>query len=353
MRPALAWPPALKERLRLPPPRVAVGLMAALIVAIALLWLINLDARIRYSAIPSVEGNVPSKPIDEAAQVALFGLDSPAGRPPELLGERPDPAGPPVDADPALVEWQDGLALPRIADDGRRPLDVYARPFSPAVAGRPMIAIVVADLGLDAERLEQSVLLPGDVGLVHTPYASDLALWQRHARWHGHEVLLALGLQAADYPVSEFGPWALEPGEDPVEQRAGLQRVLARSDGFFGLAAESEAFGLAPEQFATIARELADRGLAFVELGEGRLRDAAASEGLAYVSAIGPLDDRPEADAIDAALSQLEAVALRDGRAVGYVQPYPLSFDRLWHWANTLEQKGISLVPVSHLLSQP
>ncbi len=243
MRPALAWPPALKELLRLPPPRVAVGLMAALIVAIVSLWLIDLDARVHYAAIPSIEGEVPTKPIDQAAQVALFGLDSPAGLPPELLGERPDPAGPPVDADPALIEWQDGLALPRIADDGRRPLEVYARPFSPAVAERPMIAIVVADLGLDAERLEQSVLLPGAVGLVHTPYAANLAHWQRHARWHGHEVLLALGLQAADYPVSDFGPWALEPVDDPVEQRAGLQRVLARSDGFFGLAAESEAFG--------------------------------------------------------------------------------------------------------------
>lgn len=350
MRQALTWPSALLGRLRLPSPRIAGGVMAALIIAIALLWLVNLDAKLRYSAVPSVEGMVPSLPIDEPTQVALFGLDSPAGQPAELLGERPDPTGPPVDADPMLIEWRDGLALPRIADDGRRPLDVYARPLSGPAAGRPLIAIVVSDLGLDAERLEQSVLLPGVVSLVHTPYAANLALWQRHARWHGHEALLALGLQAADYPTSDFGPWALDPVDEPGEQLASLQRLLARSDGFFGLAAKSEAFGLAPERFAPIAEALADRGLAFVELGDARLRDQATAHGLAYASAIGPLDDLPEPAAIDAALGTLEQAALREGRAVGYIQPYPLSFDRLWHWAQTLEEKGFALVPVSHLL---
>ena len=246
-----------------------------------------------------------------------------------------------------------GLALPRIADDGRQPLAVYARPLSAPAADRPMIAIVVTDLGLDSERLEQSTLLPGAVSLVHTPYAAHLAAWQRHARWHGHEVMLALGLQAAGDPTSDFGPWTLDPLDDEIEQRVGLERILARGEGFFGLAAESGTFGGAPERFAAIAALLAERGLGFLELGDTRLATAAAAQGLAYASAIGPLDDVAEPDAIDAALGRLELAALNDGRAIGYVQPYPLTFDRLWHWARTLEGKGIALVPVSHLLAEP
>lgn len=350
---ALAWPPVLIGRLRLPSLRIAMGLMLALIVAIAILWLIDLKATVRYSSVPAVEGMVPSIALTKLEQVALFGLDDPVGPPPSLAGERPDIAGPPVDPDPALVEWHDGAALPRIADDGRRPLDVYARPLSTPVADRPMIAIVVTGLGLDAERLEQSALLPGALSLVHTPYAAHLGPWQRHARWHGHEVMLALGLQAADEPASDFGPWTLDPLDDEVEQRAGLERILGRSEGYFGVAAASGMFGRKPERFAAIAASLAERGLGFIELGDARLAAEATAQGLAYQSAEGPLDDVAEPDAIDAALGRLELAALSDGKAVGYVQPYPLTFDRLWHWARTLEEKGIALVPVSHLLAEP
>jgi len=328
------------------------GLMAALLVAIAILLFIDLKATVRYSSVPAVEGMVPSVAITKPEQVALFVLDSPVAAPPSLAGERPDIAGPPVDPDPALIEWHDGAALPRIADDGRRPLAVYARPLSAPVADRPMVAIVVTGLGLDSERLVQSTLLPGAVSLVHTPYAANLGPWQRHARWHGHEVMLALGLQAADDRTSDFGPWTLDPLDGEVEQLVGLERILARSEGFIGVAAESGTFGRAPERFAPIAAALAERGLGFVELGDTRLATEATAHGLAYVSATGPLDEVTEPDAIDAALGRLELAALSDGRAVGYVQPYPLTFNRLWHWARTLEEKGIALVPVSHLLAE-
>ena len=45
--------------------------------------------------------------------------------------------------------------------------------------------------------------------------------------------------------------------------------------------------------------------------------------------------------------------ALVLGRALAYAQPYPLTFDRLWHWAQGLEAKGIRLVPVSRFLAEP
>ena len=348
---ASVWPPALIGRFRRPSLRLAIGGMLALLLAIAGLWLIDLNATVRYSSVPAVEGMVPAVPITEPEQVALFGLDSPVGAPPSLTGERPDSAGPPVDAVPALLEWQDGTALPRIADDGRRPLVAYARPLAAPAVGRPMIAIVVTGLGLDAERLEQSALLPGAISLVHTPYAAHLGPWQRYARWHGHEVMLALGLQPADDSTSDLGPWTLDPPDGEAALLDGLERVLARSEAYVGVAAESGSFGRAPEQFAPLAASLAQRGLGFIELGDTRLATEAAAQGLAYASAVGPLDDITEPDAIDAALGRLESKAVSEGTAIGYVQSYPLTFDRLWHWARTLEEKGIALVPVSHLLA--
>ncbi len=330
---------------------IIAGLGAALGLALGAAWLLGIEAPLRYDTVPRIEGSVPAEAIGHPEQVALFGLDSPVAPPPQVSGESTDAAAPPLDADTALIDWQDGMPLPRIADDGREARRVYARSLPATVADRALIGIVVVDLGLDAERLEQSVMLPGVIGLAHTPYAAHLAGWQRHARFHGHEVLLELPLEAADHPSSAFGPWALRPGAAAELQVGLLERVLGRSEAYFGLVSASEAFSAVPEDFAPIAAAIAGRGLGFVELGDDRLAEVAAAAGLAYASASGPLDRVPEAGAIDAALGQLEGTALRDGLAVGFVQSYPLTFDRLWHWSRGLDSKGISLVPVSHLLT--
>lgn len=335
------------------PGLVVVGLAAALALAVAGGWLLGIEAPLRYDELPEIEGAVPSRALAPPERVALFGLDTPAAPPPPLLGERPDSAGPPLDADPELLDWADGIALPRLAADGREARRVYARAVPATVAERALIGIVVVDLGLDAERLQQSVMLPNTIGLAHTPYAAHLAAWQRHARFFGHEVLLELPLEAAEHPLSDLGPWALPPTATAEAHELLLERVLGRSEAYFGLAAASEAFASRPERFAPIAAAIAGRGLGFVELGEDRLAGVAAAAGLAYASAVGPLDVVPEAGAIDAELGRLEGAALRDGVAVGYVQAYPLTFDRLWHWSRTLDSKGISLVPVSQLLVAP
>jgi|GEM_PF-1801433 len=335
------------------PGMVIGGLVGGTALVVVAGWLFGIEAPLRYDTVPEIEGSLPAQALGPRQRVALFGLDTPASSPPDLLGDPADFAGPPLDADPDLIDWQDGVALPRIAADGREAREVYARAVPASVAERALIALVVVDLGLDAERLEQSVLLPKAVGLTHTPYAAHLAAWQRHARFHGHEVLLELPLEAADHPTSDFGPWALRP-QTPADRRDQLLRqVLGRSEAYFGLAAASEAFAAVPERFAPIAEALAGRGLGFVELGDDRLAEVAAASGLGYVSATGPLDAVPEASAIDAALGRLEGAALRDGVAVGYVQSYPLTFDRLWHWSRTLDSKGISLIPVSRLLAAP
>lgn len=343
-------PPGFDWRSPRQPLMLAAAIVAGTLLTAAGAWLAGLHAPLRYASLPLVEGAVPVEPIDPPRQVAIFGLDSPMSPPPALRGPAEDPAAPRLDADRALLEWRDGLALPRIAEDGRRPLEAYARAAGPLADGHVEVAVVVVDLGLDAARLEQSVLLPGPISLAHTPYAAHLAGWQRHARWHGHEVVLELPLQAADYPSSDFGPWALAPDDPPAQQVADLQHIMGRSEAYVGLAGAGEAFAARPDDFRAIAAALAARGLGFIELGDDNLAAPAAAVGLGYASAMGPLDAVPEAAAIDAELGRLETEALRSGRALGFAQPYPLTFDRLWHWARGLEGRGITLVPASRML---
>ena len=47
---------------------------------------------------------------------------------------------------------------------------------------------------------------------------------------------------------------------------------------------------------------------------------------------------------------KLEQLAKKKGQAIGVGFPYPVTLERISHWAVKLNAKGIDLVPVSALL---
>ena len=67
--------------------------------------------------------------------------------------------------------------LPRVADDGTRPADAFARPVKP-IPGKPnapRIAIVVGGLGIGASGTNDAISkLPGAVTLAFASYGADL-----------------------------------------------------------------------------------------------------------------------------------------------------------------------------------
>ena len=113
----------------------------------------------------------------------------------------PPPVSPGATPDPALVEETPAGKLPIVGRDGREPWQVYARHFD-ATDRRPVVAIVIAGLGLDQAATREAVeRLPPAVTLAYSPYASDLAVAIAAARKAGHEVLLGLPMEPADYPA--------------------------------------------------------------------------------------------------------------------------------------------------------
>jgi hypothetical protein len=58
----------------------------------------------------------------------------------------------------------------------------------------------------------------------------------------------------------------------------------------------------------------------------------------------------PAKDLIDAELAALEKIAIQRGSALGTSGSYPITIERVKVWAQTLEQKGLALVPVSALV---
>src|SRR6185312_13826581 len=134
--------------------------------------------------------------------------------------DKPLYAGHALIADPALIENSPAGPLPRIADDGRKPMTAYA---APAAAGKLRIAIVVSGLGLGAKATGAALAgLPAAVTLGFAPYAGDVQHWVSQARGLGHEVLLEVPMEPFDFPDSDPGPHTLRAGAD---EDGNIQRL--------------------------------------------------------------------------------------------------------------------------------
>jgi polysaccharide deacetylase 2 family uncharacterized protein YibQ len=254
----------------------------------------------------------------------------------------------PAPAAASLTEDGPYGPLPRIARDGRRPFLAYALPFN-FEDPRPKVAIMVLGLGLQAESIEAALRLPGKVSLHFTPYAADLAALFERARRAGHEVLLDLPMEPLDARASDPGPQALRTENSSAENLKRLSWVLARAPGYVAVAGGGARFAASPAALPVLD-VLAQRGLAMIELGSGELATGARAVGLPYASVATAIDADPSSLAIDHALAALEAEALRRGSALGVVEGYPVSLERLRLWAATLEDKGLALAPVSALV---
>jgi polysaccharide deacetylase 2 family uncharacterized protein YibQ len=263
------------------------------------------------------------------------------------------PAGEPLAAapDPQLIETRAGLGLPRIGAGGRRPWQVYARPFD-FRDDRPRLVVIATGFGLSRTASESAIVrLPAPVSLALDAYAGDAARWAARARQDGHEVLLALALEPADPLHVDPGPRALLSALSAAENARRLDAVLAAATGYVGVVASGGgAFVADAERLRPILAAVQGRGLMLVDATFATARPAmrlAGTMGLPRVEADLVLDDVPQAAAIDARLGALEAIARTRGVAVGLCGLDPGTLKRLAAWWPGLADRNFTLAPAS------
>jgi len=282
---------------------------------------------------------VPDAPVEEAAV-------DPVDIPVQLAPSR---------ADMLLEKTAAGL-LPRVAEDGTKPWQYYARPF-PQDDARPRIAIVMTDLGLSATATDNAIdRLPGAVTFAFVPGVSGLQAMIDRARTDGHEALLTVPMEPVGYPRNDPGPGTLLLEFSDERNRERLHGAMAAATGYVGLTSTTgTAFLSRAANLQPVLAEVHRRGLVFVDA-----RPVADSQATRLASQLGlpravsdVLIDRVASSAgIDAQLKELERLALANGAAVGYAQTYPVTVERLATWAAGLREKGIVLAPVTAVVNR-
>ncbi len=155
-------------------------------------------------------------------------------------------------------------------------------------------------------------------------------------------------MEPLDYPDTDPGPYTLVANTQGVEITHRMEWLLSRATGFFGV---TNSFGgrfLSQEKpMAVFSQVLRQRGIAFIDDGQGAGRGGDLHRASAAVRIDGNLDSA----AIDGQLLALEAQALQKGGAVGVGAGYPLTVTQVQSWAAAARDRGYALAPASALMT--
>jgi polysaccharide deacetylase 2 family uncharacterized protein YibQ len=238
------------------------------------------------------------------------------------------------------------------------PLRAWQQYAVPAAAadGRPRIAIVIDDVGVNVPTSRRAVELPGPLTISLMTYAMNLSQLAEAARAGGHELLLHVPMEPEAGDVDP-GPNVLIGDAPREELQQRIRWALDRVPGVVGINNHmGSRFTANRTAMDALMAELARRGLLFLDsMTTGHSVGKAASKvaGVPYLARDVFLDNDPDVAAVRARLRELEAVARKDGSAIAIAHPKPGTLQALREWLPTMEERGLVLVPLTALVAQP
>jgi polysaccharide deacetylase 2 family uncharacterized protein YibQ len=266
---------------------------------------------------------------------------------PKYTESEPGQTRPTLDEKPRAAKPQQLAAAASGVQTWRR----NAVPFAD-LNSRPLVAVVIDDVGLDRPRSRRAWELPGPLTMSFLPYAKDLGEQARIARARGHELMLHLPMEPNGR--NDPGPHALLVSLSDSELRQRTNAALDSFDGYVGvnnhMGSRFTAFRPGME---TVLRLFRSRGLMFLDsrTTAQSVGDQVAQEmGLPGIVRHVFLDDDESLDAVRRRLAETEAVARRQGFVVAIGHPHEATLQALAEWLPGLQAKGLALAPATAVL---
>jgi polysaccharide deacetylase 2 family uncharacterized protein YibQ len=266
------------------------------------------------------EGTPSARAYEEALPQEIFVPDEE----PRIRVATPSPA--PVAAQKPQPTPPELTALPE------RPLPPWRRHAVavPDTGARPVIALVIDDMGMDRKRSARVIGLKGPLTLSYLAYADGLDGQTAAARTAGHELLLHIPMEPGSKLVDP-GPNVLLRGMKSAELKRRLKWSFDRFGSYVGV------YNHMGSKFTADATAMVGRVLA-------------RRMGVPFLERNVFLDHENDVAAINARLAEVEKLALRKGKAIAIGHPREATIRALGTWLDAIEAKGFQLVPLTALL---
>ncbi len=277
----------------------------------------------------------PKPPIVEAPEQALVPETTPGENPvPKSIADLVKK----VEKQEAIPNWQKFAAAAPVV-----------------LVQKPMIAIVIDDLGVDQKRSERMVDMIGPLTLAFLPYAKNLPVITGRASRLGHELMVHVSMEPKS-TKADPGPNALLVGLDEKAIRSRIDWALSQFDGYVGINNHmGSKFTEDTPGMEVVMSELKARELLFLDsrtTNHSVGASLAAKAGIPHISRNIFLDHKNSVKEINKQLKLLENFAKRNGWAVGIGHPREPTLKALANWLPKLEQKGFTLVPLTTLIKK-
>lgn len=260
-----------------------------------------------------------------------------------------------------LLETSPAGRLPRVAGNGCMPWLAYAGEFDHLDRQRPRLGIAVIGIGLNQGLTQKAIeTLPPATTLVFVPETPNLDRWIQRARERGMEALLLMPSQNPQ-GAHEPGMPPLQKSLPPAENVGRLRAVLAKAQGYVGVALLPSPVLEDRATISPVLAEIRDRGLLVLEFerwnGKSQVHAISREMGIPYSTDIdSPIawvdrfdtDDRQTtARDVDNGLGEVEKFVRQARFGLGWSLARPLSIERIAAWSAGLRTRGILLAPVT------
>jgi polysaccharide deacetylase 2 family uncharacterized protein YibQ len=218
---------------------------------------------------------------------------------------------------------------------------------------KPMIAIVIDDMGVDLKRSAQALDLPPAVTMSYLPYALKIGEQVKAAQDKAHEVILHMPMQA-DNAKEDPGPHHLSVDMSHAQLE---ENITANLDAFKGYDGVNNHMG---SKFTTYRPGLevlmADLEKRHVFFLDSRTTPQTIAEQVAREHHLPTAHRNVFIDYVDtqktvvAELQHAENFARSKGSVIAIGHPKDVTLAALEAWLPTLEAKGFQIVPLSAVI---
>ena len=221
---------------------------------------------------------------------------------------------------------------------------------------RPMLSIVIDDMGYMRPGTDRIAALPGPLTMSWFPFASDLPAQVANAAARGHEATLHMPMQAFSNSTVQTGPDPLRVDLPPAENLRRLRAALDAVPQTVGL--NNHMGSVATKDIALmdiVAGEAKARNMLFLDslvIGHSVAHRQAALAGVPSASRDVFIDDSHDKTVMRGQLAQAVWIAKRYGHVIAIGHPRPATVEVLEAWLPGMEaREGVALTPLSAVVA--
>jgi len=267
--------------------------------------------------------------------------------------------------DEALTEKnEDGLLLPRISDDNRKPWIEYGN-FVKTQPNFKKVAIVIAGLGFDPKTTDKiAKVFDSEVSISFSPYTPNYDEIVDVARENAHETYVDLLLSSKNFMKEDSGPMSITSNLTKEAAVGRFHKTIAIPAPIGGVVIRD---GVANSSNKNVLEAMLidakNRGLLVIDTTSGSTIDNIEIIGLARRKADIVIDRDVKKENLDDLFKKAENIAFDKGQVLIVVDPKPMIVVALYNWISSFSPqisyeearnvditKPFALVPVSNLV---